>query len=199
MKILNIKVEDIKPYEQNPRINDHAVEKVANSIKEFGIKQPLVVDENNVLIVGHTRLKAMQQLGIEEAPCIVASDLTEEQAKAYRLADNKTGELAEWDLDKLELELLDFDDGYLAQLGFEFEFEDEAYTDEEKQKEHRIKQLELKAFEHHDYVVFVFDNQQDWLNVVSKFNIERVDAGYGDTKKVGVGRVLNGKELLKKI
>jgi endo-alpha-1,4-polygalactosaminidase (GH114 family) len=94
---------------------------------------------------------------------------------------------------------LDFDDGYLAQLGFEFEFEDEAYTDEEKQKEHRIKQLELKAFEHHDYVVFVFDNQQDWLNVVSKFNIERVDAGYGDTKKVGVGRVLNGKELLKKI
>jgi len=141
----------------------------------------------------------MQQLGIEEAPCIVASDLTEEQAKAYRLADNKTGELAEWDLDKLELELLDFDDGYLAQLGFEFEFEDEAYTDEEKQKEHRIKQLELKAFEHHDYVVFVFDNQQDWLNVVSKFNIERVDAGYGDTKKVGVGRVLNGKELLKKI
>ena len=199
MKILNIKVEDIKPYEQNPRINDHAVEKVANSIKEFGIKQPLVVDENNVLIVGHTRLKAMQQLGIEEAPCIVASDLTPEKAKAYRLADNKTGELAEWDLDKLELELLDFDDGYLAQIGFEFEFEDEAYTDEEKQKEHRIKQLELKAFEHHDYVVFVFDNQQDWLNVVSKFNIERVDAGYGDTKKVGVGRVLNGKELLKKI
>lgn len=199
MKIINIKVKEIKPYEQNPRFNDHAVEKVANSIKEFGIKQPLVVDENNVLIVGHTRLKAMQQLGIEEAPCIVASDLTEEQAKAYRLADNKTGELAEWDLDKLELELLDFDDGYLAQLGFEFEFEDEAYTDEEKQKEHRIKQLELKAFEHHDYVVFVFDNQQDWLNVVSKFNIERVDAGYGDTKKVGVGRVLNGKELLKKI
>ncbi len=199
MKIINIKVEEIKPYEQNPRINDHAVEKVANSIKEFGIKQPLVIDKNNVLIVGHTRLKAMQQLGIEEAPCIVASDLTEEQAKAYRLADNKTGELAEWDLDKLELELLDFDDGYLAQLGFEFEFEDEAYTDEEKQKEHRIKQLELKAFEHHDYVVFVFDNQQDWLNVVSKFNIERVDAGYGDTKKVGVGRVLNGKELLKKI
>ncbi len=122
MKILNIKVEDIKPYEQNPRINDHAVEKVANSIKEFGIKQPLVVDENNVLIVGHTRLKAMQQLGIEEAPCIVASDLTEEQAKAYRLADNKTNEFADWDFELLDLEL-----GELGELGFDmsdFGFED---------------------------------------------------------------------------
>jgi len=120
MKIINIKVKEIKPYEQNPRFNDHAVEKVANSIKEFGIKQPLVVDENNVLIVGHTRLKAMQQLGIEEAPCIVASDLTPEQAKAYRLADNKTNEFADWDFGLLNIELeeleLDFD---MSDFGFE--------------------------------------------------------------------------------
>ena len=120
MKIVNIKVEEIKPYEQNPRFNDHAVEKVANSIKEFGIKQPLVIDENNVLIVGHTRLKAMQQLGIEEAPCIVASDLTADQAKAYRLADNKTNELADWDFELLYTELeelkLDFD---MSGFGFE--------------------------------------------------------------------------------
>lgn len=122
MKILNIKVKEIKPYEQNPRFNDHAVEKVANSIKEFGIKQPLVIDENNVLIVGHTRLKAMEQLGIKEAPCIVASDLTEEQAKAYRLADNKTNEFADWDFELLDLEL-----GELGELGFDmsdFGFED---------------------------------------------------------------------------
>lgn len=134
MKILNIKVEDIKPYEQNPRINNHAVEKVANSIKEFGIKQPLVVDENNVLIVGHTRLKAMQQLGIKEAPCIVASDLTPEQAKAYRLVDNKTNEFADWDFELLDLELndlaLDFDmssfgfDGALPEIDIDGIFEE---------------------------------------------------------------------------
>ena len=124
MKIVNKNIDELIPYENNPRINDHAVEKVANSIKEFGIKQPLVVDKNNVLIVGHTRLKAMQQLGIKEAPCIVASDLTPEKAKAYRLADNKTNEFADWDFGLLNIELeeleLDFD---MSDLGFEDAFE----------------------------------------------------------------------------
>lgn len=197
--IINIKIDDIKPYENNPRHNDEAVEKVANSIKEFGFKQPIVVDKNKVIIAGHTRYRASKLLDLKEIPVLVADDLTDEQVKAYRLADNKTGEFADWDLDKLELEMMDLDDEFMAKFGFAFELEGEAETEEEQKKEKRIKQLELKAFEHHDYLVFVFDNQQDWLNVVSKFNIGRVDAGYGDTKKVGVGRVLNGKELLEKI
>ena len=148
MKILNIKVEDIKPYEQNPRINDHAVEKVANSIKEFGIKQPLVVDENNVLIVGHTRLKAMQQLGIKEAPCIVASDLTPEKAKAYRLADNKTNELAEWDDELLKIELEDiegftgFDEIELEGLFGEIDIDSFFEESEEKPKEDMEKEIQ---------------------------------------------------------
>ena len=199
MDIEIVPVDQLVPYYNNPRLNNDAVDAVANSIKEFGFKQPIVIDKDNVIIAGHTRWEASQELGLTEVPIIRADDLTEEQIKAYRIADNKTAELAEWDLDKLELEMMDLDDDYMSQFGFDFEIEGEAETEEEQQKEKRIKQLELKSFEHHDYLVFVFDNQQDWLSAVSKFDIERVDAGYGDTKKVGVGRVLNGKELLEKI
>lgn len=95
----------IIPYENNPRINDNAVDAVAASIKEFGFKVPIIVDKNNVIVAGHTRLKAAQKLGLEEVPVIVADDLSEEQVKAFRLADNKVSELADWDFQKLEEEL----------------------------------------------------------------------------------------------
>lgn len=199
MEIKMMKTSELVPYENNPRHNEYAVDSVANSIREFGFKSPIIVDEKNVIINGHTRKLAADQLGMKEVPVIVADDLTDEQVRAFRLADNKVGEIAEWDSEKLTLELMNLDEEYMAKFGFEFEFEDEAETEDQKNKEKRIKALELKSFEHHDYLVFVFDNQQDWLNVVSKFDIGKVDAGYGETKKVGVGRVLNGKELLGKI
>lgn len=103
--LILININDLIPYENNPRINDNAVDAVANSIKEFGFKVPIVVDKNNVIVAGHTRLKAAQKLGLEEVPVIVADDLTEEQIKAFRLADNKVSELADWDFSKLEEEL----------------------------------------------------------------------------------------------
>lgn len=199
MQIIEKELSWLKPYANNPRDNASAVEPVANSIKEFGFKVPIVATSDGEIINGHTRFKASKLLGLEKVPVIIADDLTDEQVRAFRLADNKVGEIAEWDSDKLTLELMNLDEEYMAKFGFEFEFEDEAETEEQKNKEKRIKELELKSFEHHDYLVFVFDNQQDWLNVVSKFNIGKVDAGYGKTKKVGVGRVLSGKELLKKI
>ena len=101
MQITRKNVSELKEYENNPRENNHAVEAVANSIREFGFKVPIIVDENNIIIAGHTRYKAAISLGLEEVPCIVASDLTPEQVKAFRLADNKVGELATWDLEKL--------------------------------------------------------------------------------------------------
>lgn len=109
MQVENWKIEDVKPYENNPRKNDEAVEYVANSIREFGFQQPLVVDSEGVLIVGHTRLKAAQELGLEQVPVVVAEDLTDDQVKAYRLADNKTGEKSWWDWGKLNEELEDID------------------------------------------------------------------------------------------
>lgn len=105
MEIVYKKISELKPYENNPRNNDNAVEYVANSIKEFGFKVPIVIDKDNVIVTGHTRLKASELLGLKEVPCIVANDLTEEQIKAFRLADNKVGEIAEWDFDLLDEEL----------------------------------------------------------------------------------------------
>ena len=107
MNIINIKLSDLKPYERNPRNNKEAVDYVANSIREFGFKNPIIVDKNNVIVAGHTRYLACKKLGIKEVPCVIADDLTDEQIKAFRLADNKVAEIATWDLDLLDEELND--------------------------------------------------------------------------------------------
>lgn len=107
MKIEYKKIEDIIPYENNPRKNEEAVDYVANSIKEFGFKVPIIIDSENVIVTGHTRLKAAEKLGLKQVPVIKADDLTEDQIKAFRIADNKVGEFSSWDLDKLNLELED--------------------------------------------------------------------------------------------
>lgn len=120
MEIIYKPVSDLIPYENNPRKNDEAVQYVANSIKEFGFKVPIIVDSDNVIVTGHTRLKAAIKLGLTEVPVIVADDLTEEQINAFRLADNKVAEMADWDFDRLDLELdeIDFD---MSEFGFELQ------------------------------------------------------------------------------
>lgn len=124
MDIVNLKIKDLKPYEKNPRKNDGAVDYVANSIKEFGFKVPIVVDKDNVIVAGHTRYKAAKKLGLKEVPVIVANDLTEEQVKAFRLADNKVGEFADWDIDLLGEELSDILDIDMEDFGFSFSEQD---------------------------------------------------------------------------
>lgn len=118
MNIIEKRLDEIRPYENNPRHNDAAVEYVANSLREFGWKQPIVIDRDGIIVAGHTRYKAAQRLGLKTAPCLIADDLTPDQVKAYRLADNKTGEAAEWDFAELERELegIDMD---MLQFGFE--------------------------------------------------------------------------------
>ncbi|MEM7577506.1 MAG: DNA modification methylase [Planctomycetota bacterium] len=105
MKITLTPIDDVKPYERNPRVNDPAVEAVARSLKEYGFRQPIVVDAEHVIVVGHTRWKAAKQMGLAKVPVHVATDLSAEQIKAYRIADNQTATLAEWDYDLLPLEL----------------------------------------------------------------------------------------------
>jgi len=105
------KIDDIRPYERNPRINDQAVDAVAASLAEFGFRQPIVVDADGVIIAGHTRWKAAQKLGLAKVPVHVITDLTGEQVRAYRIADNKSGELAEWDLEILPIELAELREG----------------------------------------------------------------------------------------
>lgn len=121
MLIQNMKITDVRPYERNPRRNNKAVDAVAASIKEFGWRAPIVVDTDMVIVCGHTRLKAAKKLGLKEVPVHIAEDLTPEQIKAFRLADNKVGELASWNGTQLELEL-----GDLTKVNFDmkpFSFE----------------------------------------------------------------------------
>lgn len=126
MDIINIALKDLKPYENNPRKNDDAVKYVAESIKEFGFKVPIVIDKDNVIVAGHTRYKAAKKLGMTEIPCIIADDLTDEQIKAFRLVDNKVAEKAEWDFDLLNTELDDIIDLDMELFGFEDALQDDA-------------------------------------------------------------------------
>lgn len=154
MNVVNINVNDLTPYENNPRNNNEAIQYVANSIKEFGFKVPLVIDKDNVVICGHTRLLAAKQLGIEEVPCTVADDLTDEQIKAFRLADNKVAEIATWDLGALVDELKDInfidmeDFGFLGADDlrtdfFDEEVEDEKSSDDETEEEDNGKTVKV--------------------------------------------------------
>ena len=118
MEIIYKKLEELTPYENNPRFNDEAVEYVKNSIKEFGFKVPIIIDKNNIIVAGHTRYKASLELQLDEVPCIIADDLSEEQIKAFRLVDNKVSEKAEWDFELLDKELADLDIN-MEDFGFE--------------------------------------------------------------------------------
>lgn len=198
-KVTYVPVSEIKPYKHNPRDNSDAVDKVAASIREFGFKVPLVITQDGEIVTGHTRIEAAKRLGIEEVPCIVADDLTDEQVRAFRLADNKVGEFSKWDDAWLSLELVDIPDIDMSQFGFDAMFSEMKERDEKSESERIVEAMELRQFEHHDYVVFVFDNQFDWLNVVDKFGLHRVDAGFGETRKIGLGRVVDGRKLLEVI
>lgn len=119
MEFVDKKLSEITPYKNNPRNNDEAVGPVAESIKEFGFKVPIVIDKNGEIVNGHTRYKAAKKLGLETVPVIVADDLSDEQIKAFRLADNKVGEIAVWDLDLLNEELNDILDLDMSAFGFD--------------------------------------------------------------------------------
>ncbi|MCL2745420.1 MAG: DNA modification methylase [Planctomycetaceae bacterium] len=127
-------IHSVKPYERNPRLNDKAVDAVAASLKEFGFRQPIVVDSEGIIIAGHTRYKAALRLGLQKIPVHTATDLTPEQVKAYRLADNRTGEIAEWDLDILPVELSE-----LQEAGFDMNVL--AFSEREL---HKLLKSELK-------------------------------------------------------
>ena len=154
MQIVEKKLCEIKPYEKNPRNNDNAVEQVANSIKQFGFRVPVVIDKDNIIVCGHTRYKASKKLGLDKVPCVVADDLTDEQIKAYRLADNKVSELAEWDIDLLGEELDGIFDIDMSDFGFDFEDESGGATSGadqgNSQKEYQNTSTEISVDDYAD-------------------------------------------------
>jgi ParB-like chromosome segregation protein Spo0J len=155
MEIINKKVCEIIAYANNPRKNNNAVDKVAASIKEFGFKVPIIIDKTNTIVAGHTRLLAAKKLHLKEVPCIMADDLNEDQINAFRLADNKTSEYSEWDIEKLEkeLETIDLDMS-------EFGFDDSDYG---KIEETVIepKEIEIKPYTKVHYLISLDINDND--------------------------------------
>jgi len=200
MKIIMKKVDDLIPYHNNPRINDGAVKHVASSIAEFGFLVPMVIDENNVVVCGHTRMKAALKLGLKEVPTILADDLTPAQIKAFRIADNSTSTFSIWDFPLLEVELEE-----LKELDFDYDFGLEDEKDESEYPEsgdaENIFTAEYK--EEHNYVILYFDNEIDWQSAVEKLGIKSVHAtaskpGTNYVLK-GTGRVLKGSEVIERI
>lgn len=136
MNVIELKLEEIKPYEKNPRKNEKAVDAVANSIKEFGFKNPIILDEDHVIISGHTRRLAAIKLGLKTVPCVIAIDLSEEQVRAFRLADNRVASFSTWDEQKLKDEIAEINNIDLSDFGFKKDHIEDIFREKEPEKVH---------------------------------------------------------------
>ena len=191
MNIKNIAVKDLIPYEKNTKKHDDVqINNVAESIKQYGFVQPIVIDKNNVVVIGHCRLLAAKRLKMTDVPCVCVDDLTEEQVKALRIVDNKSNE-SDWLNDILELELPDVD---LSAFDFDFGL-DKKKDKEETEGEVKFSEELLLT---HNYIVLYFDNDFDWEVAQDKFGLQKVkDLIPRKGQPTGIGRVINGKEVLK--
>ena len=205
---LNIKykpIKELKPYKKNAKKHSkEQVEQIANSIKEFGFTQPVIIDKNNSVIAGHGRILGAKKAGLKEVPTVMLDELTEEQVKAYRLVDNKLNE-SEWDTKLLNEELQElWDEGEIDMAMFDFKID--AMLDEEVEIEPEIPFTEILN-EENNYIVLKFNNKVDWINAMGVLGIEKVKAhptkkngnkkSFGD--RAGVGRVIDGVIALERM
>lgn len=147
-KIVYKNIDEIIPYDKNPRYNEKAINKVAKSIKQFGFKNPIILDKDNVIVCGHTRILASKKIGLKEVPCIIADDLTEEQIKAYRLVDNRTNEYAEWDYNLLNEELENIIEIDMSEFDFNIDEEiEEEFKENERHRTNDTYNLDLVDIE----------------------------------------------------
>lgn len=166
MDIKELKISAVKPYDKNPRKNDDAVQYVAESIKQFGFKVPIVIDKDNIIVAGHTRHKAAKLLGLKKVPCIVADDLTDEQIKAFRIADNKVSEKAEWDFELLQGELDDLLSFDMADFGFDIPADVDAIFENDESGE-------TEEWDGWDEIA----KQNENMRTVAAYNMELFDEG----------------------
>lgn len=205
MQKLNIvyrQIKDLKPYKKNAKKhNKEQVEWIANSIKEFGFTQPVIVDKHNSVVAGHGRILGAKKAGLKSVPTVCLEDLTEEQIKAYRLVDNKLNE-SEWDNDLLQQSLEE-----IAEMDMEvFGFTIDSLADETVEVEPDVPFTEILN-EENNYIVLKFENKIDWINAMGVLGVEKVKAfptkKNGNKKtfgeRAGVGRVIDGVKVLERI
>jgi len=197
------KTEDLVPYAQNSRTHSgHQVNKIADSIKEFGFLNPVIIDKKQGIIAGHGRVMAAKQLELKEVPTIQASHLSEKQKKAYIIADNRLALDAGWNEKTLLKELLELENQEydLKLTGFEQSELDKILGNLDAETEGTIKFSE-EVGEAHNFVVLYFDNDIDWLSAQTHFELESVHSKRQNGKpwSKGIGRVINGANYLKKL
>lgn len=204
LKIIYKDLDELTPYVNNPKEHpEEQIDKIIGSIREFGFRVPLLIKSEGTIIAGHGRYKALKKMGWDDqVPCVVADDLTENQIKAFRLADNRVTE-SDWDPELLDVELRELDnrDFDLSLTGFDDEEIDDILLEDESDDGVDIDgemEFTTEVMESNQYVVFYFDNEMDF-NVVKDFfglgSVHALDSEQGYERK-GVGRVLNGNELL---
>ena len=204
MQIIQKKLADIVPYANNTKKHDETqIKNVAESIKKYGWVQPIVIDNDGTIVIGHCRALAAEKLGMEEVPCVVVSDLTEEEINALRIVDNKTNE-SPWDFDLLSAELPEID---LSDFDFDFGIEDEEGKTEIVEDEAPEVEFSEILGEENNYLVLQFKTDIDWLNAQSIFGLETVKS-YSTRKdgkvtknmeRKGVARVLDGAKVLNEL
>lgn len=205
MQKLNIiyrQIKDLKPYKKNAKKHSkEQVEQIANSIKEFGFTQPVIIDKNNCVVAGHGRILGARKAGLKQVPTVCLEELTEEQIKAYRLVDNKLNE-SEWDSDLLKQSLDE-----IAEMDMEvFGFTIDSLADETVEVEPDVPFTEILN-EENNYIVLKFENKIDWINAMGVLGVEKVKAfptkKNGNKKtfgeRAGVGRVIDGIKVLERI
>ena len=180
MNIVQIPLTELRPYERNPRKNDNAVAAVAESIKQYGFLVPLVISAGNEIIAGHTGYKAAQTLGLATVPCVIADELTDEQARAFRLVDNKVSEIAEWDVELLPLELADIA-ADLSAFGFDM------ITEGAFGEEFTLESGDKKPFQ--QISLTMHDKQAELLHaaIAHVYANEEVNETFGNENKNGNG------------
>lgn len=195
-------IKELKPYKKNAKKhNKEQVEQIANSIKEFGFTQPVIIDKHDCVVAGHGRILGAKKAGLKQVPTVCLDELTEEQIKAYRLVDNKLNE-SEWDNELLKQSLDEIIEMDMEAFGFELE----AMEDVMMEVEPEVPFTEVLN-EENNYIVLKFNNKIDWLNALGVFGIEKVQAyptkKNGNKKsfgtRAGVGRVLDGQQALERM
>lgn len=195
-------IKELKPYKKNAKKhNKEQVEQIANSIKEFGFTQPVIIDKHDCVVAGHGRILGAKKAGLKQVPTVCLDELTEEQIKAYRLVDNKLNE-SEWDTELLKQSLDEIVEMDMEAFGFELE----VMEDEMMEVEPEVPFTEVLN-EENNYIVLKFNNKIDWLNALGVFGIENVQAyptkKNGNKKsfgtRAGVGRVLDGQQALERV
>lgn len=198
MQIQNMSIEAIKPYPRNAKRHPQSqVDNVAESIKQFGFVQPIVIDGGGCIIIGHCRYEASKRLGLKEVPCVMLDELTDEEVRKLRLLDNKLNE-SPWDMRLLEVELADLDFG-------DFDVDWKLKEDEEEIKG-QVKFSEVLN-EEHNYIVLYFDNDIDWLQAETLLKLPKVKALLTNKdgkesksfRRMGVARVMKGSEAIRRI